>query len=144
MLMITLKYSDFNFTMLDRPVCYLCPLPPVARFLVLFYCPLQGRVAVGLFSFANLWLNFKEILLNRLSLTWGCPEVLSMDLIVSNIEHVGLTWALLFVPITWISSANQWMRLSFLLTSDSHWSVLWYIEENKTEERGGGQAEARA
>ncbi len=54
------------------------------------------------------------------------------------IEKVGLTWALLPVPITCIFSENQWLRESFLLTDSSQWPLLRYIEdeENETEQRG--------
>jgi hypothetical protein len=82
---------------------------------------------------------FKETLCmyNRLSLTCGRPEVLSKAPIVQI--QVGLTWALLCVPITCISSKkNFWVRVSFLLTNSSQWSVLRYIEENETEYCRGG------
>ncbi len=62
----------------------------------------------------------------------------------SDIKQVDLTWALLSVPITCISSVNQWARGRFLLTNSSQWSVLRNIEENKTKKRGAGQPKARA
>ncbi len=53
------------------------------------------------------------------------------------------TWAILSVPITCISSCNQWMRGSFLLTGRSQWSVLRYMEENETEYSRWGQPEVK-
>jgi hypothetical protein len=55
---------------------------------------------------------FKEILHNRLSLTWGLPEVLWLLLFIY--KQVGLTCSLLSVPITCTSNENQWVRGSFL------------------------------
>ncbi len=39
----------------------------------------------------------KEMLHSRFSLTWNWPEVLFIAPICSNVEHAGLTWALLSV-----------------------------------------------
>ncbi len=77
---------------------------------------------------------FKEILPNRLSLTWDWPRVLSMAPIVQILNRRVRSELLSLIPITWISS--KWMRASFLLTNSSQWSVLRYVVENETEWRG--------
>ncbi len=79
-----------------------------------------------------IWPNgtFKEILLNRLSLTWGWPEVLSMALC----SHTGSDLSSSLCPYSvYLYSENQWIRGSFFLTNSSQISVLGYIEENGTE-----------
>ncbi len=49
----------------------------------------------------------------------------------SNILQVHLTWTLLSVRITCISSENHRVRGCFLLTTGSQWSVLRYILRGK-------------
>ncbi len=51
-----------------------------------------------------------------------------------------MTWALLSVPITCISSENHWVRGCFLLTNSSQCLYCdTYLEENETETEGGHQ-----
>ncbi len=59
----------------------------------------------------------------RLSLTWGWPEVLSWPPIVQILNK--WAWPELFsVPFKCISTENQRVRGSFLLTNSSQWSPL--------------------
>ncbi len=76
-------------------------------------------------------LIFKEILRNRISLFLGGPEVLSMASFCSKREQMGLTWALLSVPITCVptSETNKCMTVSFL----QFVACVRYVGENNTK-----------
>jgi hypothetical protein len=57
---------------------------------------------------AEAWI-FLELLLNKLSLTWGWAEVLFMVPFLKILEQVGLTWALLSAPVLYNSiAANEY------------------------------------
>ncbi len=60
--------------------------------------------------------NCKELLHNKLRLTWGWAEIYAHCSYCSNHEQVGLTWVLLSVPIMCITSDGQ--RIEEELSSD--------------------------
>ncbi len=60
--------------------------------------------------------NFKELQRNKLRLTWGWAEVLSMDgSYCANIEQIGLTWSLLPVSVMYL---QRWPTNEGELSSD--------------------------